>query len=345
MQALDDILSNPDHTAEDLQQWRAYDFTHECVEDPARNRLTGSTAFISIESMHLGDNDGRWVLVNRTKHNGSNSTIQPWFTRYQPRECRQNINKDVCKDTGPADNSRISQYKFEWAGDQQWMKDLENMKVDLGISPPMEAYRTGMRSQVLSDFDHKVEKYIWDGRKTDAPYENDIFYGPNKVCFVGDSHSWHLTAAMFRLNLGHRFVYMELPYPMSDPSEREPTGLLYFVGDTNYFKEYYFKRNCTRFVLSIGLHPLGFDTMEKFKSQFGGPFLVERYREYMLNIVGNEEIYSIGSEIKIYLQNIHDIPLGYRMNSCEADGRPLDWRSFTTIDSYNYALQEIVAEM
>jgi hypothetical protein len=352
MKALDVIMSNPEHTAEDLQQWRAYDFTHECVEDPARNRLTGSTAFLSIDSMNIGVNAGRWVLVNGTnKSNGSNySTIQPWFTRYQPPECKQNIKTAVCTNAGPADYSRISQYEFEWAGDQQWMKDIENIKVDLGISPPIKVYRTGRINIIPSDFDHKVEKYILDGRNTDAQYENDTFYRPNKVCFVGDSHSWHLTVAMFRLNLGHRFVYMYLPYPLThplyDPSEREPgTSPLSYVGDTNYFKEYYFKRNCTSFVLSIGLHPLNFMTMERYKRQFRGPFLVEKYREHMLKIVGNEDIYNIGSDIKIYLQNIHDMPLGYKKNSCGADGRPLDWTTSTTINSYNYALQEIVAEM
>jgi hypothetical protein len=346
IQALDTIMSNPDHTVEDLRKWRAYDFTHECVEDPARNRLTGNTSFLLIKSMHLGDNIGRWVLMtNGTKPNGSNSTIKPWLTRYQPQECKQNTYKAVCKDTGPADNSRISQFKFEWAGDQQWMKDVENMKVDLGLVPPTEDYRTGMRSPVLLDFRHKIEKYISDGENTDAQYENNIFYGPNKVCLVGDSHSRHLAEAMFRLNLGHRFVVMPFPYPISDPSEREPSGVLHYVGDTNYFKEYYFKRNCTRFVFSIGLHPLCSATMNEFKQKFGGPFLVTKYRKYMLNIVGNEEIYNIGSDITIYLQNIHDMPLGYYMNGCEADGRPLDWRSSTTIDSYNYALQEIVTEM
>jgi hypothetical protein len=315
--ALDRILANPNenHTEEEIQMWRSFDFTHECMEDPASNRLTAEDAFLLVRG-HMGGSLGYWALANN-----ANATVQPWFTRYQPSQaCSKNENAPEC--IGPVDNSKISDYSFVWVGEDQWKADIESMKIDLGLQY------------------HQEKKLIMDGSNPDVLYENDIFNRPNKVCLVGDSHTFHMVNAMFRNNLGHHFVKMDLFYPLSVESERLDVWPEKIIANTEYFEEFYFKRNCTQFVIALGQWPLA-----DVYGRFGGPYLVERFRAKMSSIIRNQEIYQIGKgDIKLYLQNMHHSPLGYRYHSCTPKGKPVDWRSFTTTDSYNRVMKELVDE-
>lgn len=339
---LDRILSNPNHTMTEIQEWHSFDFTYECVEDPTKHRLTGDATFLTFAAERMGTRDfGHWVLSNASKYNDFGFIPQPWFTRFQPQECRKRIN-DYCRLW--MDNSRIHEYFFSWNKNQKWIEAVNRLQIDLGVNVPETDYTTGMINNALpSEFDQVVKKRIEDGTNTNYNFtgNDEVFTGSNKICLVGDSHSWHLIKAMYRLKLGHRFIYVPLTYPITDISEKERAGTQ-FVASIDIFRDYYFKRNCTRFVIGLGQWPPSDNAMENY----GAPFSFEQFRVGMSKIVKHEYIYRIGNDdIRIYLQNIHHDPLGDRMNGCGADGKPNDWRVHTVIDGYNYVLKQIVSEM
>lgn len=332
--ALDAILSDANHTEEDLEQWRLYDFTYECVEEPSRHRITGKSAFVNVAEHH-GSSFGHWVLLNETDGElnadpssfaNKTSTGKEWFTRYQPHNCMSpnSINQKSCK--GPVDNSHIGQYRFEWVK-QDWLRNISALQVDLGIDAPGNIYTAGKKySRPIShEFDQRSDKLGNDGRRI-RDYEMDVFYAPDKICLVGDSHSWHLMLGLYRLSLGHRFINAELTFPTTDP--------------VDLFTKFYTERNCTSFVVALGQWPLS------SSAPGGKPYTLELYRTELRDMVRNEELYSIGNgDIKVYLQALHQDPLGYKMSACDGNGKATDWRSFTAFDAYNYIQKEIVDEM
>jgi hypothetical protein len=183
MQALNKIRST-NYTENDILQWREFDFTHVCVEDPLRHRITTNYTYIYISDHRAtGQGNGFWI---RNKH--SNSTKpKPWFTRYQPQGCiGENASSLPC--IAPMDNSRIEEYAFAWIGNE-WIKDVEALQIDLNITSPASIYSVGkMYSEPISgEFDEKSTKFANDMRYLDHEYESDVFRGPDKICLVGKS--------------------------------------------------------------------------------------------------------------------------------------------------------------
>lgn len=341
MPALDNILLNPNHTTAEINEWRSYDFVYECVENPTRNRITGRSSYLSIDTETRGSSPGRWVLINRTHHNNTNATTttrQPWFTRYQPQNGCSSWEDPKCK--GPTtDNSRIHDYEFQWADGNDWVQNITHFQLDLGIRTPTEDYILGKDHNGQSEFDQVFEKYTKKEKEPNEVYEDERFYAPNKVCLVGDSHSGKQLKALYRLNLGHLFGLATSTYPDINKMT------------TDFFKEFYFKRNCTRFVINIGQWSLhhgapGGHPYSAHGKQKGHPYSTQQFHDDLKNIVINEDIYTIGNkDIKIYLQNMHHDPLSYMMSGCTNEGKAIDWRAPTEIDCYIHAVKEIVDEM
>lgn len=185
IQALNKIRST-NHTENDIQQWRSFDFTHECVEDPARHRITANSSYITIAERMAGRGNGFWL---RNRHNNTNTKngtkSSPWFTRYQPQGC---LCKNECAPSciAPMDNSRINEYAFAWVEDG-WIKDVEALQIDLNITSPASIYSVGkMYSEPISrEFDEKSTMYIGNGSQIENEYESDVFYGPDKICLIG----------------------------------------------------------------------------------------------------------------------------------------------------------------
>jgi hypothetical protein len=214
MQTLNKIRST-NYTKNDILLWRNFDFTHVCVEDPPRHRITTNSTYITIEEHGMaGQGNGFW-LHNRHKNNSKS----PWFTRYQPQGC---ISKtaSALPCIAPMDNSRIEEYKFTWIGNE-WIKDVGALQIDLNITSPASIYSVGkMYAEPISgEFDEKSTKFANDRRYLDNEYvlipDLSIFM---PVLHQGDSHSWHLIKALYRLNLGHRFVFAQLLFPTDDAS-------------------------------------------------------------------------------------------------------------------------------
>eukprot|EP00804_Cyclotella_cryptica_P004481 CCRYP_017635-RB/>CCRYP_017635-RB protein AED:0.04 eAED:0.04 QI:218/1/1/1/0.5/0.33/3/800/389 len=119
-------------------EWLAFNFTNECLENAANNRLTGNSTYISIpvSAKREGTGDlakGRWVFAsNRTS---TDHLPRPWFSRRQPQGCRPEESNDYQSDRCivPMENSRIDDFSFSWnSNETSWMDRLEELQVDPG---------------------------------------------------------------------------------------------------------------------------------------------------------------------------------------------------------------------
>ncbi|KAL7519099.1 hypothetical protein ACHAWX_003896 [Stephanocyclus meneghinianus] len=272
--ALERLKSKPDlNISDSFEQWLQFNYTDECVEEPANNRLTGdSFLFISKESQGAGDRSkGHWVLKERIP---KNETPQVWYTRYQPHGCEGCV----------VPTNSTHRYSFIWA-DRKWIQKLSSFRNDTQ-NPTLQS---------------------------------------NKVCFLGASHSRVLVESMHRLHFGHLFVWIWGNWP-----EEVNTGT---------FEVAYEVHNCTKFVVQLGQWPASWVV----PSHTDGPYSFGKYRSIISKLVNNQEIYNIGrGDIKLFFRSFHHNPLGYRINDCAP--RPLDWRSPTVVDAYDYLVKEIVEE-
>lgn len=122
----------------DPNDWLRYDFSGECMEDPTRNRITGDSTYITVTDHEDTGMPirGKWVLKDEVLYNDPNFQVMPWYTRYQPQNCREkdvDYNSPRCK--VPMDNSMFSQYKFVWRESEHvWIDELDKYKRQLEIS-------------------------------------------------------------------------------------------------------------------------------------------------------------------------------------------------------------------
>ncbi len=191
--ALEVIRADPNHQDTHVENWLAFDYTYECVEDVARNRITGTNAYVSLPRIYYGAGDkhnGRWELsVPDEFQHASNGLPRQQFTRYQPQGCRGNDPDhihDRCQI--PMDNSRVNDYSFLWNIDQSWIEQVKKYQLDL--------------SDRFSDMSVPTWSHPFHNALKNMNYE----YDSPPICIMGDSHSTHLWYSMYRLNLGHRFV-------------------------------------------------------------------------------------------------------------------------------------------
>eukprot|EP00804_Cyclotella_cryptica_P021995 CCRYP_000927-RA/>CCRYP_000927-RA protein AED:0.04 eAED:0.04 QI:155/1/1/1/1/1/3/380/537 len=312
--ALETIRADPNHQGTDVESWLAFDFTYECVEDVAHNRITGTNAFVSITRNYYGTGDkhiGRWELsVPDESVFSPDGFTQQQFTRYQPQGCREKDPDhflDRCQI--PMHNTRLTEVSFFWNRDQTWIEKVQNYQVDF-------SNQLSFRSSAV--YSQKFHAWL-----KDINYE----YESPPICIMGDSHSHHLWKAMARLNLGHRFVMAGLLYPELDDA------IFQFKHNYRFFR-------CTTFIIAAGQWPASKNAWDNEK--YGRPFTFDQFRKGMSEIVKSPEIYSIDPNIKIYLRTIHLNPLGDLINDCGLERRPKDWRSPTVIDGYNLVVKGIV---
>lgn len=174
-----------------VRKWLQFDYTYECVEDAAHNRITGTNTFLSITRSFYGAGDkhiGRWELLDESNYVSDNFPSQK-FTRYQPQGCRENDPDhflDKCQI--PMHNTRLNEYSFLWNEDQRWIEQIEKFQSD---------FSDQLSFQSLS---------LWSHQFHNALKQINYEYEEPPICIMGDSHSHHLWKSMFLLNLGHRFV-------------------------------------------------------------------------------------------------------------------------------------------
>ena len=145
-----------------------------------------------------------------------------------------------------------------------------------------------------------------------------------RVCLLGASHSRYIIEGLSAISerLGYHFVKERVKYP---------SGL-----STNLFRRLHnSKYKCTTFVIGVGQHTAS-------NHEEGYPYYsLKKWRDEMTQVVTNQDIFNIHSEIKLILRSIHRMPLGDIVSACP----PTDWRSPVVIDSYNSILKDIVRDV
>lgn len=215
----------------------------------------------------------------------------------------------------------MKDFDFIWR-DDEWIQKLAPLQINSSLVPKLAI---PLR---VEDPKHLEISHIVDDLTARMRSVNEFMkWEDPKLCLVGRSHSFHLYHALWLNGVGYRFVWTNLAFP------EELT--------TSFFEKSYSTFNCTKFIINVGHWPLSWGTNHKDNMTYG------KLWDQIAGIVNNEEIFRIGrGDIKLYMRTMHHIPLGTGPKgalTCN-DGRPVDWRSPTAIDGYNYALERIVNE-
>lgn len=313
-------ITSPNMTS-DYNGWLKYDFANECLEEPGAWRITDDSAFITIDA-EISKEDmmqGRW-----THNNYGNNITKPLYTRYQPQFCREHhIGKSVPlpeRCAIPMESYSVANFTYKWR--------------DVDLSEKLKPYQMEFPYKAEAEKDWwkwvEIEVYELEGKAhggsgLDAVHirrDNKVDKWP-KICITGWSHSYHLVHAFWLNQLGHIYIWAKARFPHEL--------------DADFFRQYYEKRGCTKFVIGIGQWKASFAS--EGKDLTFGSWLSE-----ISKIVNNDEIFKIGNgDIKLYFRSMHINTIGDMTGTC-AEGHPEDWRNPTVITGYNYLTEKAVAD-
>jgi hypothetical protein len=287
-----------------------YDFKNDCLEDPKSSQITWSSSSLIIETeiSRVPDDkeeslEGSWM--------DTSADFKPMSTRYQPQNCRGERLPKRC--TSPMSNSRFEALTFVWRNNT-FLEKLNQYQLDLGLYVKLEQKDFKLTLDKVRDLEMRA--HGGTGLTVDPSKRLKGATDEHKICIVGYSHSYNLVYGFWTNNLVHRFIWAPARYA-SDLT-------------TNFFEQYYHTRNCTKFVIGVGQYAAGHPGR--------APYSFEQWRDEMTSVVTNEEIFKIDGDIKLFLRSIHHNPIGDLIGTCP----PIDWRSPTVIDSYNFILEKLV---
>ena len=372
---LDGIQSgHPYHQGMNEMDWLVYDFSNEFPEAQTSHRLTGHRSYVSISRDHFGVENlskGHWALQDEALAVSSYYAPPPWYTRYQPQNCRVNdpdfatgkfasfvnsLRRDRCvvcptlrcniltdRCQKPMDNSRLSHYTFVWNDNQQyWIDQLELMKrqADVDVFEYMQ-FALGKffilnAEEICMQYSNKMLHLLLtigiDNDRPGAQYTDVSHIDPSTI--FADKLVCILGDS-HSVKLTRTMFYLQLGHKFKHAHLFYPEP----HEATEKIKQYYVEHNCRKFVIATGQWPASFYA----KDAFGTPFLFEHYISGLSEIVGNEELYEFGDgDIEIYLRNVHLNPIGDLVSNC-VDGRsPEDWRTPTVLNAYNHLIKTTV---
>mmetsp|Transcript_12708 Transcript_12708/g.30292 ORF Transcript_12708/g.30292 Transcript_12708/m.30292 type:complete len:553 (+) Transcript_12708:102-1760(+) len=299
------LLSSP-LPPEHNEAWLNFNFSTECMQNPATNRLTRINSTINTISTAISDDVpsisqfGHW-LWNAT-------TLERQLpTRYQPQGCR---GSSVSACTIPTDDSGFGHYAFWWNPalvlawqKQEFPRNFESRNPEPSPFCP------------LTCADSKCRKLCVKKSQNSYLAQKVRF----KVCLIGASHSVHLAYSLHKLNLGRWFFHVQEAYPKGINEE--------------FFLRKHKELGCGIFVIGIGQWPSSW--------AMGTPFLFEQYKSEMARIVNT--VASMPPQIgnttfQVYFRSMHHMPVGDVTGTCP----PQDWRSPPVVESYNYLLKQAV---
>ena len=179
------------------EDWLAYNYTSECVEDIFHNSLTLNTTYVWIPRDYNGVGDlvkGRWVLTDNHIANDRNFVPPPLYSRRQPKNCIGNFTEQC---TVAMDNSHIDRYDFKWSKHELlWSEPLKHLKANIGLK--LEPIYDNYLKRYNCIEDHKIMANVANSMNM------------SMVCLLGDSHSW-------LMGHGHQFLYMRVRW--TDPDD------------------------------------------------------------------------------------------------------------------------------
>ena len=96
------------------EQWLEYDFKRDCLEDPAKNRLTSSSSTFTVEARGVSrvSSNNKTHLMEGSWRIDTGADYGPLSTRYQPQNCRRK-HEERC--TAPMNNSHLEEFNFVWS--------------------------------------------------------------------------------------------------------------------------------------------------------------------------------------------------------------------------------------
>ena len=299
------------------EDWLAYNYTGECLEDIFHNSLTMNTTYVWVPHDYNGVGDlakGHWVLKDTHTANDRNYVPPPWYSRRQPKNCIGNLTERC---TVPMDNSHIDRYEFKWNKHELLLSErLEHLKANI------ELKQKEMADNYLKQVeDHKIVSNVAKSLNFSL------------VCLLGDSHSWLMLKSLYEF--GHQFLYSRVRWT-------DPDGILETI------HTYYHDYKCTSFVIGVGAWSIGAwpPALEAQYSK-GGPVLFKQFYDDIFTIASNTSIYGLRNDMQIYLRNVYHIPLIDRTSMCgvKEEKTAKDWRTHTAIDGYNYLIKRVVDEV
>jgi hypothetical protein len=309
-------------------QWNAT-FQNDCMEDPTTHRLTEDTAFIDVVKVIDGNVDvdanadgnsgldidghhGYWKWFNNYTDNDSDShqnettTTTPLLTRYQPQQCRTEVDLE-------SDRCQVAMSLEQFAPYQFISTDNNNNNNNNNSESHIQSHLAKLQGD--SDNDGKGKPKL-----------------PMLLCFIGLSHAremsrevnlwldkWNATSIVQSISIDVQFPRLLNPNTIQ-------------------------RRGCNISIIAAGQWSAG-RKPPGGRYRGLGPTTFDDYqtevRDMIIRLTAPESELKLDDSHKIYLRSIHYNALGDVKTTCP----PEDWRSPPVIDTYNDIIKNLSSSM